>query len=61
MLMACAWHADGLPHQVFSKAIDGLGQLKLGTQGAIAAGPVGRDAALDGYFSQVMTSDDNDL
>jgi lipid-binding SYLF domain-containing protein len=47
---------------VFSKAIDGLGQLKLGTQGAIAAGPVGRDAALDGYFSQVvMTSDDNDL
>jgi len=61
MLMACRWHTHGLPHQVFSKAIDGLGQLKLGTQGAIAAGPVGRDAALDGYFSQVMTSDDNDL
>ena len=32
---------------VFSKAIAGFGQIKLGGQLAVAAGPVGRDAALD--------------
>lgn len=38
--------------QVFSKAIDGIGQLKLGGQASIAAGPVGRDASLDARISQ---------
>ena len=43
---------DLRPPQVFSKAIDGVGQLKLGGTAAIAAGPIGRDAALDARLSQ---------
>ena len=38
--------------EVFSKAIDGFGQIKLGGQLAVAAGPVGRDAALDARLGQ---------
>jgi len=44
----------------FSKAIDGFGQLKLGGQLAVAAGPVGRDATLDvrggaGGFTSILS------
>jgi len=38
--------------QVFVKAFEGVGQLKLGGTAAVAAGPLGRDAGLDARLSQ---------